>query len=206
MLSVRTPKRRSRALLRLQAPVHRQDGRRGNVTTRLGGPRQQRCLPLVSGSRGRAYLRCWPATAGRCHAASPRAPALTPLRRPPAQLFDEAFRAPFPSVTRWFLTCVHQPEFARVMGDAALAKEALKHAPAKAAAHAAPKEAAAAAPKQLPPAAKPAPKAESKPAPEKARGAPLSARSGDLCCSPLQASMAEQVHGSVWADAGPQPP
>ncbi len=107
----------------------------------------------------------------------------------PAQLFDEAFRGPFPNVTRWFQTCAHQPEFAKVMGEAALAKETLKHSAAPAKAHAAPKEAAApkpAAPKQ------PARKAESKPAPEKARRFPLCFRSKGLlvsavslhCCAP----------------------
>ena len=88
-----------------------------------------------------------------------------------AQLFDEAFRGPFPSVTRWFLTCAHQPEFAAVMGGAGLAKEALKHSPG-AKSEAAPHKKEPAAPKQPAP-KQPAPKAaESKPAPAKARQTP----------------------------------
>ncbi|EIE21308.1 glutathione S-transferase [Coccomyxa subellipsoidea C-169] len=43
------------------------------------------------------------------------------------KLFDEAFRKDFPNVQRWFLTLVNQPEFKKVMGEVALAKEALTY-------------------------------------------------------------------------------
>jgi elongation factor 1-gamma len=40
-------------------------------------------------------------------------------------LFDKAFRADFPCVTRWFNTCVHQPQFAAVVGEVTLCQTAL---------------------------------------------------------------------------------
>ncbi|KAM9591740.1 valine--tRNA ligase-like [Morphnus guianensis] len=43
---------------------------------------------------------------------------------PPFQhVLDAAARAPFPSVTRWFLTCVGQPHFRAVLGDVGLCGE-----------------------------------------------------------------------------------
>uniref|UniRef100_A0A8B9RRL8 valine--tRNA ligase n=1 Tax=Accipiter nisus TaxID=211598 RepID=A0A8B9RRL8_9AVES len=42
---------------------------------------------------------------------------------PPPQVLDAAARAPFPSVTRWFLTCVSQPHFRAVLGDVGLCGE-----------------------------------------------------------------------------------
>jgi len=38
---------------------------------------------------------------------------------------DEAYRAPFPNVLRWFLTCVNQPAFEAVIGTVVLAEEEL---------------------------------------------------------------------------------
>ncbi|KAK9908313.1 hypothetical protein WJX75_005835 [Coccomyxa subellipsoidea] len=43
------------------------------------------------------------------------------------KLFDEAFRKDFSNVQRWFLTLVNQPEFKKVMGEVALAKETMKY-------------------------------------------------------------------------------
>ena len=40
------------------------------------------------------------------------------------QVFEPAFRAPFPNVTRWFLTCVNQPEFKAELGDFQLCSKA----------------------------------------------------------------------------------
>lgn len=63
------------------------------------------------------------------------------------KLFDAAYRASVPNVTRWFDTCVHQPAFAKVLGDVPLADKAAVYdaAAAKKAAEA-PAKAAAAAP------------------------------------------------------------
>jgi hypothetical protein len=47
------------------------------------------------------------------------------------QLFDEAFRKPYPNVTRYFLTLVNQPEFKKVLGEVKLAKETMKYTPPK---------------------------------------------------------------------------
>ena len=41
-------------------------------------------------------------------------------------IMDDPFRKPYPCVTRWFLTCVNQPEFSKVVGEVALCKKALK--------------------------------------------------------------------------------
>lgn len=38
-------------------------------------------------------------------------------------VFTPKFLAPFGNVTRWFTTCINQPEFARVLGTVAFAKE-----------------------------------------------------------------------------------
>lgn len=68
-------------------------------------------------------------------------------------VFDEAFRGLFPNLTRWYTTCMNQPEFQAVLGDIALCTKVQEaKAPAKAAKAAkAPKKAkkgqAAAAPK-----------------------------------------------------------
>jgi len=35
-------------------------------------------------------------------------------------VFDPAFRKPYVNVTRWFITCVNQPEFAKVIGEVKL--------------------------------------------------------------------------------------
>lgn len=43
-------------------------------------------------------------------------------------VIDAATQAKFPNVTRWFVTCVNQPEFAAVMGDVQLAVEEAKAA------------------------------------------------------------------------------
>ena len=58
-----------------------------------------------------------------CHGLSSSADVMCLL----AQLFDEAFRKDFPNVQRWFSTLVNQPEFKKVMGEVALAKEALTY-------------------------------------------------------------------------------
>ncbi|NXO04268.1 EF1G factor, partial [Rhinopomastus cyanomelas] len=36
------------------------------------------------------------------------------------QVLDPAFRGPFGNVTRWFVTCLHQPQFRAVLGDVTL--------------------------------------------------------------------------------------
>jgi elongation factor 1-gamma len=47
-------------------------------------------------------------------------------------VFDPAYRAKFPNVTRWFTTCVNQPEFVAIMGPVELcAKMQEAKAPAK---------------------------------------------------------------------------
>lgn len=55
---------------------------------------------------------------------------------------DPAFRAPFPSVMRWFETCVNQPQFEAVVGSVTLAAKELTPSgvPAIPAASSAPKE------------------------------------------------------------------
>ena len=40
------------------------------------------------------------------------------------QVFEPAFREPFPNVTRWFLTCVNQPEFQAELGEVQLCSKA----------------------------------------------------------------------------------
>ena len=40
------------------------------------------------------------------------------------QVFEPAFREPFPNVTRWFLTCVNQPEFLAELGEVQLCSKA----------------------------------------------------------------------------------
>jgi len=64
-------------------------------------------------------------------------------------VLDDKARKAFPCVTRWFTTCVNQPEFLKVVGPVTLVKKAVvcKAAPKKAAA---PKEAAKAAPAPAP--------------------------------------------------------
>ena len=56
------------------------------------------------------------------------------------QVFDESFAKEFPAVTRWFLTLVHQPQFAKVMGAVEMAKEPMKYDGKKSPAAAAPKK------------------------------------------------------------------
>ncbi|KAJ3356606.1 Elongation factor 1-gamma [Entophlyctis luteolus] len=78
-------------------------------------------------------------------------------------VFDAPFRAQYKNVTRWFLTCVNQPQFKEVLGDVVLAEKAqvAGAAPAVAAAPAAkPASPAkpAAAPKEKAPKAVPAQK------------------------------------------------
>lgn len=53
-------------------------------------------------------------------------------------VLDSKTRTPFPSVTRWFITCVNQPEFAAVLGEVALAETAMTAAGKAGAAAAAP--------------------------------------------------------------------
>ncbi len=55
-----------------------------------------------------------------------------------AQVFDGSFAKEFPAVTRWFMTLVHQPQFARVMGEVEMAKEPMKYDGKKSTATAAP--------------------------------------------------------------------
>ena len=57
-----------------------------------------------------------------------------------AQVFDESFAKEFPAVTRWFMTLVHQPQFAHVMGEVEMAKEPMKYDGKKSPAAAAPKK------------------------------------------------------------------
>jgi elongation factor 1-gamma len=76
-------------------------------------------------------------------------------------VLDPGFRKQFANTNRWFLTCVHQAEFAAVIGEVKLcekmqvAKEAPAAAPAAAAEKPAPKAAKEAKPKAEKPAAKP---------------------------------------------------
>jgi len=48
------------------------------------------------------------------------------------EVFDAGFRAPFPNVFRWFLTCVNQPQFTAVIGETTLCVTAKSAKPAKA--------------------------------------------------------------------------
>ena len=56
------------------------------------------------------------------------------------QVFDESFAKEFPAVTRWFMTLVHQPQFAKVMGEVEMAKEPMKYDGKKSPTAAAPKK------------------------------------------------------------------
>ena len=56
------------------------------------------------------------------------------------QVFDGSFAKEFPAVTRWFMTLVHQPQFAKVMGEVEMAKEPMKYDGKKSPAAAAPKK------------------------------------------------------------------
>merc|ERR1712195_212979 len=49
------------------------------------------------------------------------------------EVFDVAFRAPFPNVFRWFSTCVNQPQFTAVIGETTLCVTAKSAKPEKAA-------------------------------------------------------------------------
>ena len=53
---------------------------------------------------------------------------VTALLLPMKLVYDEKQRKAFPCVTRWFTTCVSQPEFAAVLGQVSLCKQALKAA------------------------------------------------------------------------------
>ena len=39
-------------------------------------------------------------------------------------MFDAKFRGSFPNLTRWFVTCMNQPEFAAILGEVALCEKA----------------------------------------------------------------------------------
>ena len=65
------------------------------------------------------------------------------------KLFDAKYRAAVPNVSRWFDTLVHQPAFAKVLGEVPLAEKAAVYDPAAA-------KKAAEAPKAAPAAAAPA--------------------------------------------------
>ncbi|KAJ8338439.1 hypothetical protein SKAU_G00374050 [Synaphobranchus kaupii] len=39
------------------------------------------------------------------------------------QVLDPAFRQPFPNVTRWFVTCINQPQFKAVLGEVKLCEK-----------------------------------------------------------------------------------
>ncbi|CAL5228071.1 g11139 [Coccomyxa viridis] len=95
------------------------------------------------------------------------------------KVFDGSFAKEFPAVTRWFMTLVHQPQFARVMGEVEMAKEPMKYDGKKSTATAAPtKESKPEQPKKVqekaPPAAKPAAPATPEPEEEKPKD-PLAA-------------------------------
>merc|ERR1712063_158985 len=62
------------------------------------------------------------------------------------KVFDPTYRKPFPNVTRWFLTCVNQPNFKKVLGEITLCEqmEEASAAPAAAPAPVAPEKPAAA--------------------------------------------------------------
>ncbi|CAL5228080.1 g11148 [Coccomyxa viridis] len=93
------------------------------------------------------------------------------------KVFDGSFAKEFPAVTRWFMTLVHQPQFARVMGEVEMAKEPMKYDGKKSPAPAAPKkESKPEQPKKVqekaPPAAKPAAPATPEPEEEKPKEKP----------------------------------
>ena len=98
--------------------------------------------------------------------------AVAALFYPFKLVLDEAARAPYPAVTRWFVTCVNQPAFRAVLGDVPLAEKALAAGGVPAAAPAAAKKEKPAAAekkeKKEKPAAEPKEKKE-KPAPEPAQ-------------------------------------
>lgn len=98
------------------------------------------------------------------------------------QLFDEAFRKDFPNVQRWFLTLVNQPEFKKVMGEVALAKETMKYE----------------AKKEEKPA--PAAKKESKPEPPKKESKPAPAKVQILTPIPktVLAMWRKEISPSKW--------
>jgi hypothetical protein len=55
--------------------------------------------------------------------------AMPPLPSPAralacAQVFDAEYRKQYPSVTRFFVTCVNQPQFKAVMGEVKLCEQA----------------------------------------------------------------------------------
>lgn len=39
------------------------------------------------------------------------------------QVLEPSFRQPYPNVTRWFLTCINQPQFKAVLGDVKLCEK-----------------------------------------------------------------------------------
>lgn len=41
----------------------------------------------------------------------------------PLQVLEPAFRQPYPNVTRWFVTCVNQPQFKAVLGEVKLCEK-----------------------------------------------------------------------------------
>ena len=97
-------------------------------------------------------------------------------------VLDEAARAAYPSVTRWFVTCVNQPAFAAVLGEVPLAEKALGASaavPHKAAAAAAGAGAEKAAKAPKAPKAAAAPKPAAEPKPKKKEEAPPADDGGD---------------------------
>lgn len=68
------------------------------------------------------------------------------------KLFDANFRKPYGNVNRWFVTCVNQPEFIKVLGKVELCTKMLEYQKPK---------------KEEKPKAEKAPKEEAKPAPKK---------------------------------------
>lgn len=41
----------------------------------------------------------------------------------PLQVLEPSFRQPYPNVTRWFTTCVNQPQFKAVLGEVKLCEK-----------------------------------------------------------------------------------
>ncbi|MEY6333245.1 glutathione binding-like protein, partial [Salmonella enterica subsp. enterica serovar Corvallis] len=39
------------------------------------------------------------------------------------QVFEPSFRQPYPNVTRWFVTCINQPQFKAVLGEVKLCEK-----------------------------------------------------------------------------------
>lgn len=39
------------------------------------------------------------------------------------QVLEPSFRQPYPNVTRWFVTCVNQPQFKAVLGEVKLCEK-----------------------------------------------------------------------------------